>query len=86
MRTYEALGCGAFYLTYHTPAHSSLFAHGKHLVWSKMPEETLRLVEEYLPSEEARRSIASSGQALVYQRDTYRHRAEKVVDLVSAIL
>lgn len=86
MRTYEALGCGAFYLTYYTPAHAHLFEPGRHLVCSSSAEETVRLVTSYLADNEARRRIARQGQQLVYERDTYTIRAKKVIDLVSALL
>ncbi|MBO8168635.1 MAG: glycosyltransferase [Thermoanaerobacteraceae bacterium] len=86
MRTYEVLGCGAFYLTYYTPAHKRLFKYGKHLVWSRSPGETLRLVDYYLQNEKAREEIATAGQQLVCRRDTYTKRARKVIRLVSKLL
>ncbi|MBO8168636.1 MAG: glycosyltransferase [Thermoanaerobacteraceae bacterium] len=86
MRTYEALGCGAFYLTYYTPAHEHLFQFGKHLVWSKSPSETIQLVDRYLQDHDARRKIAVQGQWLVYERDTYVQRAARVVELVTEML
>lgn len=41
MRTFEVLGCGAFYLTQYTPAIESLFTNYKHLVWSNTRISTI---------------------------------------------
>lgn len=82
MRTYEALGCGACYLTYDTPAHRSLFHPGEHLLCSGSPEETRRIVAEYLKNPGQRKAVAAAGQALVYAEHTYTQRAS---DLVRAL-
>ncbi len=86
MRTYEVLGCGAFYLTAYTLAHEKLFEFGKHLVWSHNGKETINLVLRFLEESEERKQIAKQGQQLVYERDNYKNRAEKVVKLVSRLL
>lgn len=80
IRTFEVLGCGAFYLTQYTPAHANLFENGKHLVWSASPEETKDLVAFYLNHPAERERIATAGQAEVYARHTVTHRAEQVVE------
>lgn len=77
MRTFEALGCGAFYLTQWTPAVENLFTNHEHLVWSKSPQETVELVKHYLARPEERQRIARNGQAYVYANHTYHHRAEE---------
>lgn len=79
MRTFEALGCGAFYLTQKTPAHGHLFVPGRHLVWSESPRETVALARHYLDHPDSRCNVAMAGQAEVYARHTYRHRAESVL-------
>jgi spore maturation protein CgeB len=78
IRTFEALGCGAFYLTEYTPAHERLFVNGEHLVWSKSAEETADLVAFYLPRPEARERIATAGLAEAYAKHTVTHRALEV--------
>jgi len=80
MRTFESLGCGAFYLTQWTPAVENLFSNHEHLVWSKSPQETVELVEYYLARPEERQRIARNGQAYVYARHTYHHRAEEFLN------
>lgn len=86
MRTYEALGCGAFYLTQYTPAHSNLFANKKHLVWSVSREKTLELADYYLKNNQERKNIARMGQEEVYQNHTYQERAEKVLSIAEDLL
>lgn len=78
MRTFEVLGCGAFYLTQYTPAHEHLFRNKEHLTWSRNPEETVRLVRHYLDHPEERRRIAQLGQEEVYKKHTYLLRAAEV--------
>jgi spore maturation protein CgeB len=82
MRTFEALGCGAFHLTQWTPAIENYFSNHRHLVWSKSSGETLELVKYYLGRDDLRGKIAGAGQAEVYAKHTYLHRAR---DLLAAI-
>ncbi len=86
MRTFEVLGCGAFYLTQYTPAHENLFKYGKHLVWSKSAAETVKLVDYYLKNEEERQKIARQGQKKVYREHTYLHRARHVLETIKPYL
>lgn len=86
IRTYEVLGSGAFYLTMHTPAHEHLFENGRHLVWSKSPEETVDLVRYYLAHPEERERIAAQGQQLVYEKHTYDVRAREFEQTLSPLL
>jgi len=74
-RTFEILGCGGFQLTMRTPAVERLFTHGRHLVMSASPAETVELVDYYLAHEEERRAIAAAGRAAVLAAHTYDKRA-----------
>lgn len=86
MRTYEVMGCGAFYLSQYTKAHEHLFNYGQHLVWSKSKEETLKLVDYYLQHEKERKKIGLQGQEYVYKHHTYTQRAEKVLNIAETLL
>lgn len=86
MRTFEALGCGGFYLTQYTPAHQQLFENKKHLVWSKSAGQTRELADYYLNREDERIQIAKAGQKYVYQNHTYYQRAAKVLSIAEKIL
>ncbi|MCO1604110.1 CgeB family protein [Desulfosporosinus nitroreducens] len=78
MRTFEALGCRAFFLTHWTPAVENHFKNHVHLVWSRHPDETLELVRFYLGREDLREKIARQGQEEVYRNHTYQHRIQSV--------
>lgn len=80
MRTYEAMCCGAFYLTQYSPAHEHLFRKGIHLEWSRSASETVALVDYYLTHPQARRRIAQQGRQVVLRHHTYTHRAQAIVD------
>jgi spore maturation protein CgeB len=82
MRTFDVLGCGAFYLTQWTPAIENLFSNHEHLVWSKSPQETVDLVNYYLARPEERQRIARNGQAMVYANHTYHHRAKDFLNIL----
>ncbi len=86
MRTFEALGCGAFYLTQWTPAIEKLFKNHIHLAWSRHPDETMELVRFYVSRPELRQKIAQQGQAEVYRHHTYRQRVESVRPLLEHLL
>ena len=83
VRTYEVLGCGAFYLTQYTKAHANLFEKGVHLEWAKNEGELLDLVRYYLAHDTAREKIARAGQEYVYEHHTAAERARTVVELLS---
>lgn len=78
MRTFEALGCRAFFLTHWSPAIENLFQNHVHLVWSRHPDETLELVRFYLSRADLRHKIARQGQEEVYRKHTYHHRIQSV--------
>ena len=78
MRTFEALGCGAFFLTHWSQGIENLFKNHVHLVWSRHPDETLELVRFYLKREDLRQKIARQGQEEVYRNHTYQHRIQSV--------
>ncbi|MBO8158633.1 glycosyltransferase [Thermosyntropha sp.] len=83
MRTYEVLGCGAFYLTWYTKAHEHLFKKGIHLDWVKNSDEVIEKVEYYLHNEDIRNKIACEGQAYVYAHHTAAQRAYQLCSFLS---
>lgn len=78
MRTFEALGCRAFFLTHWSPAIENTFKNHVHLVWSRHPDETIELVRFYLSREDLRQKIALQGQQEVYKYHTYQHRVQSI--------
>lgn len=77
-RTFEIMGCGAFYLTCYTPSHERLFENHHHLVWSRSPTETIELVDYYLSHDAERRAVAAEGRAEILRHHTYAHRLDEV--------
>ncbi len=85
MRTFEALGCRAFFLTHWTPALENYFENHVHLVWSRHPDETTELVRFYLGREDLRDKIARQGQEEVYRNHTYQHRIQSVHQVLQTL-
>lgn len=84
-RTFEISGCGGFQLTARTPAVEKLFTHGKHLIMSSSPEETIKLVDYYLKHEEERLEIATQGKAEVLAKHTYDKRVAQMLECIDSI-
>jgi spore maturation protein CgeB len=78
MRTFEALGCRAFFLTHWSQAIENIFKNHVHLVWSRHPDETIELVRFYLNRADLRQKIAHQGQEEVYRKHTYQHRIQSI--------
>jgi spore maturation protein CgeB len=71
VRTWYALGCGAFLLTNHLPGMESFFSKGIHLDWYQSPEECLDMIDYYLKHEDQRKRIARAGYELAHSQRTY---------------
>ncbi|WP_282943071.1 glycosyltransferase [Paenibacillus sp. RC67] len=80
-RTYEILGSGGFLLTSDTPEIRRLFCPGKHLVVSRSPEETVRLVKYYLNHPKERERIRRAGHRAV-AKHSYRIRAKQILRIL----
>ncbi|ATW25385.1 CgeB family protein [Candidatus Formimonas warabiya] len=86
VRTFEAMGCGAFHLSQYSPALESFFQKGIHLEWSKSAEETLEIAKFYLKKEAARKRVALKGQQEVYEKHTLLHRTKYGLDVIKQYL
>ena len=82
VRTFEAMGFGAFHLSQYSPALENYFMKGVHMEWSKSADETLEIVKFYLKNDTARERIALKGQKEVEEKHTVAHRAKEVLDIV----
>ncbi|WP_375541026.1 glycosyltransferase family protein [Paenibacillus tyrfis] len=65
-------------LTSDTPEIRRLFKPGEHLVVSRFPEETVRLVRYYLKHPDKRERIRKAGQYAV-AKHTYKYRAIRMI-------
>ncbi len=86
MRTFEITGCGAFLLTSRTQAVEALFTDREHVVMSDDPRLTVELVSSYLKDDAGREEIAAAGQRLVYERHTYKRRAQRILEVIDPLL
>lgn len=82
MRVFEALGTGSFLLTQDIPTIHELFEDGKHLVLYKNVEEAIAKAKYYLAHDEERKKIAEAGYQEAIAKHTYKHRMEKMLEVV----
>lgn len=82
MRVFEALSTGSFLLTNEVPTLSDLFQDGKHLVMYKTLDEMVEKAKFYLFNEELREEIALEGHKEFIKHHTYKHRVEKILNVV----
>jgi len=84
-RTWLTLGCRGFHLTHYVPGLEQVFENHRHLVWFRRQEEVSDLVRRYLDDEAAREEIRAAGHNLAMDRHQYRHRIERVRELLPAL-
>ncbi len=86
MRAYEVLASGTLLLA-NALAEGTFESLGlrdrKELVVYHSPEELFTLADYYLKHDAERERIAQAGERCVIQQHTYRHRAEKITNLLS---
>jgi hypothetical protein len=73
-RVWNVLGAGGFYCTVYTKGMETEFENGKHLVWGKTVEETVKLAKHYQSHQDEARKIAEEGFRLVQSKHLYKHR------------
>ena len=77
-RTFEILGSGTFMITNRTKALEELFTDQTELVFTNSPEETLDLINYFLPRPELRLKIGQNARKKILQDHTYKQRLQKV--------
>ena len=77
-RAYTAMGCGAFYLCYHTEGIEKVFEVGKELDTFRTLDEMVEKIRYYLDHEDQRRSIAEAGRKRVLENYTYADRFQEM--------
>lgn len=82
MRVFETLSTGSFLLTNWLPTLSDLFEDGKHLVTYKTLDEMVEKAKYYLEHDEEREVIAAAGHAEFMAKHTYKHRVQKIFEVV----
>ena len=86
MRVFEALCSGSLLITNEIPGNGldELFTHGKHLVTYGSSEELLARISYYLKHAGERQATAAAGRDEVLARHTYRHRMERLLEVVES--
>ncbi len=82
MRTFELAGMGCFQLALRNAAHQELFEEGREIECFATPQELRAKIERRLGDDGARRAIGLAAHRKAVAEHTYRHRAERVLELV----
>ncbi len=82
MRVFETLSTGSFLVTNWLPTLGDLFEDGKHLVTYKTLDEMVDKVKYYLDHDDEREKIAKNGYEEFISKHTYKHRVERVLEIV----
>ena len=83
MRTFEALACGKPLLAPFSDAFERLgFKNREHLIWVTSPSETPGCGEILLSNDGL--AIASAGRSFVLERHTYRHRLNRIREVIAS--
>jgi glycosyltransferase involved in cell wall biosynthesis len=82
MRVFETLSTGSFLLTNWLPTLGDLFEDGEHLVTYKTLDEMVEKAKYYLEHDNEREKIAKSGYEEFISKHTYRHRIEKILEII----
>ncbi|MBX3436539.1 MAG: glycosyltransferase [Planctomycetaceae bacterium] len=85
MRVFEGLCSGSLLVTNDLAERglAELFQDGVHLATYQSDEELFDKISYYLTHQAARERIAANGRAEVLARHTYRHRMERLLDVVA---
>jgi len=85
MRFFEVLACRALLLTNWVEdcrIEDLGFKNGRHLVMYRSKRHLFKLIDYYLKHTDEAEVIAQAGYEMVLERHTYRHRVEKILELM----
>jgi hypothetical protein len=80
-RFFNALGCGAVYITGKFKGIELLAENKKHILWFKNQQELMDLAQFYTKNKKARHDIRINAQRLAYSKHTWKHRLENIFDI-----
>jgi len=81
IRSFEAMGCGAFVLSDKPDGIEDIFDIDKQIVCFKSKKQLLYFVDYYLENEKEREKIARRGQKRTYKDHTFYNRMKKVISV-----
>lgn len=73
-RLYNAMGCGAFFISSYFPDIETLFDKEKNLEWYQNLDELKNLIDYYLDDDTEREAIAKQGYRVVSENHTWKNR------------
>jgi O-antigen biosynthesis protein len=82
-RLYDALACGAFVISDDVVGMDQAF-EGAVVTYSDR-DDLRRLIDQYLSNPEARRAMGERGRAIVLERHTFGHRADRLLAAIAAM-
>lgn len=85
-RVYNVLGFGGFLLHPYSEFLTEYYTDGKEIVYYQNREELHDKIAFYLPREQERRQIAEAGLARTLSQHLYRHRVERLLQIVQSRL
>jgi glycosyltransferase involved in cell wall biosynthesis len=77
-RVFEALSCGACFISEHYPGLEEVF--GDTILYSRKRGDTSKHIETLLEDTSYRRALGAKGRSLILSHHTYDHRAEEMLD------
>lgn len=83
-RVFDVPACGGFLLTDHQESLDELFEVGEEGITYKDKDEIPELVRFYLNNPEVRKKIAMKGKERVLKEHTYRHRLNKIIEVMKS--
>ena len=84
LRVFDIMGCGGFLLTDYREDMLALFTPGEDYIYWEDKEQIPELVQYYLSHDDERRSIAENGKNTVIKFHTFRHRFEKMLQIIQS--
>lgn len=82
MRVFETLATKSLLLTNNIPTLGELFEDGKHLVTYRTLDEAVEKARYYIEHDSERQAIAEAGYAEVLAKHTYKHRVERIAEVM----
>jgi hypothetical protein len=77
-RVFEALSCGACFLSEYYPALEDVF--GDTILYSRKNGDTIKYIEKLLGDASCRKNLGTKGRELILSHHKYEHRMEEILN------
>ena len=85
MRFFEIPAAGGVQVSSSCTEMESEFRHGEHIFYYESSDQLVALIASLKSNEELRMRVAAAGHALVKAKHTYQHRAQMILEYLSAV-